>query len=116
MTAIATATRSHSRSSSQTASARRSFSCRDSWTEARRQQAEIEHSLARIGTELGARPTTFAYPVGYRETFDASTKAAAATAGVRRAFSNYGGYTRPSNWDPLDIRRVGVGQSTSEAA
>ena len=83
---------------------------------ARHQQAEIEHSLARIGTELGARPTTFAYPVGYRETFDASTKAAAATAGVRRAFSNYGGYTRPSNWDPLDIRRVGVGQSTSEAA
>jgi peptidoglycan/xylan/chitin deacetylase (PgdA/CDA1 family) len=83
---------------------------------ARDQRAEIERGLDRIATELGARPTTFAYPVGYRETFDASTKAAATTAGVRLAFSNYGGYTRVSNWDPLDIRRVDVGQSTSEAA
>jgi peptidoglycan/xylan/chitin deacetylase (PgdA/CDA1 family) len=83
---------------------------------ARDQQAEIERSLDRIATELGDRPTTFAYPVGYRETFDSSTKAAARAAGVRLSFSNYGGYTRVGNWDPLDIRRVGVGQNTSEAA
>lgn len=78
------------------------------------QQDEIDRGLERIGTELGDRPTTFAYPVGYRETFDASTKAAATSAGVRLAFSNYGGYTHPSNWDPLDIRRIAIG--TSEAA
>jgi peptidoglycan/xylan/chitin deacetylase (PgdA/CDA1 family) len=80
------------------------------------QRAEIERSLDRIATELGERPTTFAYPVGYQETIDSSTKAAASAAGVRLAFSNYGGYTRPSNWDPLDIRRVAVGQGTTEAA
>jgi peptidoglycan/xylan/chitin deacetylase (PgdA/CDA1 family) len=80
------------------------------------QRAEIERSLDRIGTELGERPTTFAYPVGYQETFDSSTKAAASAAGVRLAFSNYGGYTRASNWDPFDIRRVGIGHSTTEAA
>jgi peptidoglycan/xylan/chitin deacetylase (PgdA/CDA1 family) len=80
------------------------------------QRAEIERSLDRIATELGERPTTFAYPVGYQDTFDSSTKAAASAAGVRLAFSNYGGYTRTSNWDPLDIRRVAVGQGTTDAA
>jgi peptidoglycan/xylan/chitin deacetylase (PgdA/CDA1 family) len=80
------------------------------------QRTEIEHGLDRIATELGARPTTFAYPVGYQGTFDVSTKAAAEAAGVRLAFSNYGGYTRRPNWDPLEIRRVGISQATTEPA
>jgi peptidoglycan/xylan/chitin deacetylase (PgdA/CDA1 family) len=80
------------------------------------QRAEIERGLDRIEAELGARPTTFAYPVGLQGTFDSSTKAAAAAAGVRLAFSNYGGYTRRRNWDPLEIRRVGVSRDTSDAA
>jgi len=83
---------------------------------AQEQRAEIGRGLDRIAAELGVRPTTFAYPVGLQGTFDSSTKAAAAAAGVRLAFSNYGGYTRRRNWDPLEIRRVGVGRDTSEAA
>jgi peptidoglycan/xylan/chitin deacetylase (PgdA/CDA1 family) len=80
------------------------------------QRAEIERGLDRIATELGERPATFAYPVGLQGTFDSSTKAALAACGVSLAFSNYGGYTRRSNWDPLELRRVGVGPLTSEAA
>jgi peptidoglycan/xylan/chitin deacetylase (PgdA/CDA1 family) len=80
------------------------------------QHAEIERGLDRIADELGERPTTFAYPVGLKGTFDSSTKAALATSGVRLAFSNYGGYTRASNWDPLELRRVGAGPGISEAA
>ncbi len=78
------------------------------------QQREIERGLDRIGSELGVRPSTLAYPVGRHGMFDDSTKAAAAAAGVRLAFSNYGGYSRPSNWDPLEIRRVGVSPATPE--
>jgi peptidoglycan/xylan/chitin deacetylase (PgdA/CDA1 family) len=78
------------------------------------QRAEIERGLERIGAELGARPTTFAYPVGLQGTFTASTKAAAAAAGVRLAFGNYGGYTRSRNWDPLEVRRVSIDRDTAE--
>jgi peptidoglycan/xylan/chitin deacetylase (PgdA/CDA1 family) len=80
------------------------------------QRAEIARGLDRIAAELGSRPTTFAYPVGLQGTFDASTKAALSGCGVRLAFSNYGGYTRRANWDPLEIRRVGVSQETTESA
>jgi hypothetical protein len=78
------------------------------------QRAEIERGLRRMHTELGVRPTTFAYPVGLQGTFGTATKAALTNAGVTLGFSNYGGYTRRSNWDPLEIRRVGVSQATSE--
>jgi peptidoglycan/xylan/chitin deacetylase (PgdA/CDA1 family) len=80
------------------------------------QRAEIVRGLDRIAAELGERPTTFAYPVGLQGTFDSSTKRALAANGVRLAFSNYGGYSRRSNWEPLEIRRVGVSQETTEAA
>jgi peptidoglycan/xylan/chitin deacetylase (PgdA/CDA1 family) len=80
------------------------------------QRAEIERGLDRITAEVGKRPTTFAYPVGLQGTFDSSTKAALADSGVRLGFSNYGGYTRQSNWDPLEIRRVGVSHATTEGA
>ncbi len=80
------------------------------------QRAEIERGLERIADELKVRPTTFAYPVGLQGTFTASTKAAAGAAGVRLAFSNYGGYTRRRNWDPLEIRRVSIGPDTTEPA
>lgn len=82
----------------------------------RDQRAEISRGLERIEAELGTRPTTFAYPVGLRGTFDASTKAAAAAAGVRLAFTNYGGYTHQGNWDPLEVRRVSLSLHTTEPA
>jgi peptidoglycan/xylan/chitin deacetylase (PgdA/CDA1 family) len=80
------------------------------------QRTEIHRGLERIAAELGQRPTTFAYPVGLQGTFDSSTKDALEGCGVKLAFSNYGGYTRQSNWDPLEIRRVGVSLETTEAA
>lgn len=80
------------------------------------QRTEIGRGLDRIASELGERPTVFAYPVGLQGTFDATTKAAVADAGVRLAFSNYGGYTRRRNWDPLEIRRAGVSLATSKPA
>ncbi len=79
------------------------------------QRTEIEKSLRRIGEELGRRPEAFAYPVGLSGTFDETTKRAASAAGIKHAFSNYGGYSRPSDWDPLDIRRARLGLVTSEA-
>jgi peptidoglycan/xylan/chitin deacetylase (PgdA/CDA1 family) len=78
------------------------------------QRGEIERGLDRIERELGQRPTTFAYPVGLRGTFDGDTKRALNGAGIRLAFSNYGGYTRVRNWDAFEIRRVSIGRHTSE--
>jgi peptidoglycan/xylan/chitin deacetylase (PgdA/CDA1 family) len=83
---------------------------------AEEQRTEIERGLDRMTTELGVRPDAFAYPVGLQGTFDASTKAALVEAGVRVAFSNYGGYTRPHNWDLLEVRRLGVSLETTEAS
>jgi peptidoglycan/xylan/chitin deacetylase (PgdA/CDA1 family) len=80
------------------------------------QQDEIQTSLRRIGEELGARPETFAYPIGQRDAFDHHAKRAAAASGVRLAFSAYGGYSRPGNWDPLDVRRMPLGPEWSLAA
>jgi peptidoglycan/xylan/chitin deacetylase (PgdA/CDA1 family) len=80
------------------------------------QRAEVETSVGRIQTELGEAPGTFAYPVGVRGTFDQTTKRVVSAAGISKAFSNYGGYTAAKNWDPLDIRRIPLGLSTSPAA
>lgn len=79
------------------------------------QREEIGRSVARLTDELGTRPDLLAYPVGLRGLFDEATKRAAAAMGVRMAFSNYGGHSRPSNWDPLDVRRTPLGTSQSSA-
>ena len=60
----------------------------------------------------GFDPTALAYPVGLQSSFTDRTKAIAAQAGFRAAFSFYGGVNHPGSVDPYDIVREGVyGQS-----
>lgn len=73
-----------------------------------RQRAEIETSVQRLRTELGAPVDTFAYPVGARASFNDDTKAVLAEVGIRRAFSFCGGVNRPRRTDRYDVLRAGV--------
>ncbi len=70
------------------------------------QEREIRRGLDRLEAELGARPTLFAYPVGGRDAFDATTRSAVRDAGLRVAYSFYGGANPWTAWDPLDVRRI----------
>jgi glycosyltransferase involved in cell wall biosynthesis/peptidoglycan/xylan/chitin deacetylase (PgdA/CDA1 family) len=80
------------------------------------QLGEIAGSAERIAEEIGRRPRAFAYPVGQRDSFDERSKQAARRAGIREAYSLYGGPTTNARaWDPLDIRRIGVGLGTDDA-
>jgi peptidoglycan/xylan/chitin deacetylase (PgdA/CDA1 family) len=78
------------------------------------QQAEIDGCAARIEAELGEPMRLFSYPVGLRDSFDATTRSMARGAGVELAFSCYGGVTTRRSWDPLDIRRMPIGPAASE--
>ncbi|MDH5833919.1 polysaccharide deacetylase family protein [Luteimonas kalidii] len=57
-----------------------------------RQCEEVEGCAARIRAETGRPMEYFAYPVGSQWAFDADTRACLEAAGVRRAFSYYGGH------------------------
>jgi hypothetical protein len=48
----------------------------------------------------------FSYPVGGRKAFDAVTRRCLREAGVRYAFSYYGGFRTFRDWDDYDVRRV----------
>ncbi len=80
------------------------------------QRAEIVHSRDRIHTQLGVRPTAFAYPVGQRDSFDTTTRALLAGAGFSHGFSFYRGMQRLDRLDPLDIRRTGISARFTPAA
>lgn len=73
------------------------------------QRAEIDGSLGRIAEEIGERPDAFSYPDGTRGSFDGTTRALLAEAGVRLAFSNHGGIAQPRSWDPYDVPRISLG-------
>jgi hypothetical protein len=60
--------------------------------------------------------TVFSYPVGGRRSFDDATRDCLARAGVRTAFSYYGGFRRLDDWDYLDVPRIAVEQDTSPTA
>jgi len=72
------------------------------------QEAEIAGCGRRLQEELGEPMRWFAYPVGGRDAFDASTREHLAAAGVELAFSYYGGHRRYDDWDPFDVRRIPV--------
>jgi peptidoglycan/xylan/chitin deacetylase (PgdA/CDA1 family) len=72
-----------------------------------RQRHEIETCAARIRAETGRPMEYFAYPVGARWAFDAETHACLEAAGVRRAFSYYGGHAEPGS-PRLDTPRVAM--------
>lgn len=72
-----------------------------------RQRQEVEGCAARILAETGKRMEYFAYPVGSPWAFNADTIACLQDAGVRRAFSYYGGEAARSS-PAFDTRRVAV--------
>jgi peptidoglycan/xylan/chitin deacetylase (PgdA/CDA1 family) len=72
-----------------------------------RQRDEIEGCAARILAETGRRMEYFAYPVGNRWAFNDDTLACLEAAGVRRAFSYYGGYATLAS-PRFDVPRVAI--------
>lgn len=71
------------------------------------QRAEIEGCATRLREELGIPLTHFAYPVGSRTAFDGRTQRLLREAGVRQAYSFYGGVARPGA-GLLDLQRIAV--------
>jgi peptidoglycan/xylan/chitin deacetylase (PgdA/CDA1 family) len=78
---------------------------------AARQEHEVRRCAARLEAELGEPMSLFAYPVGSRTAFSAETARILRRQRVRQAFSFYGGYVRPREWNPMDIPRAHVGPS-----
>jgi glycosyltransferase involved in cell wall biosynthesis/peptidoglycan/xylan/chitin deacetylase (PgdA/CDA1 family) len=72
------------------------------------QRQEVEGCRARLAAELSQPMDWFSYPVGERGSFDAVTRNALQQAGVRAAFSFYGGFQRIQGWDPFDVPRSAV--------
>jgi peptidoglycan/xylan/chitin deacetylase (PgdA/CDA1 family) len=72
-----------------------------------RQREEIETCAARIREETGRPMEYFAYPVGSQWAFDAQTVACLQAAGVKRAFSYYGGHARADS-PPYDTPRMAM--------
>jgi peptidoglycan/xylan/chitin deacetylase (PgdA/CDA1 family) len=73
------------------------------------QIAEVTGCLRKIEYETGERTRLFSYPVGQRESFSSFTRRCVGDAGVRVAFSCYGGLAERRTWDPLDVPRVPIG-------
>jgi peptidoglycan/xylan/chitin deacetylase (PgdA/CDA1 family) len=73
-----------------------------------RQRQEILGCASRLAAELGQPMRYFSYPVGGPLAFDKVTRQCLAEAGVRFAFSYYGGYNSFDGWDDFDVRRVPV--------
>jgi peptidoglycan/xylan/chitin deacetylase (PgdA/CDA1 family) len=73
-----------------------------------KQRDEIFGCATRLAEELGEPMRYFSYPVGGPNSFDAVTQDCLREAGVRYAFSYYGGYRRFGDWNNYDIRRVAV--------
>lgn len=78
------------------------------------QEHEVRECRSRIEAELGRPISAFSYPVGQRDSFNATTQACLREAGYTWAFSYYGGFSR-SAANPLDLRRVAVESDTSAA-
>jgi Polysaccharide deacetylase len=84
--------------------------------DAARQEQEVRDCAARLSEELGLELRYFAYPVGLRHAFDATTRGVLARAGVRLAFSLYGGHLRQRRFDPYDVPRASVGMGDAPSA
>jgi peptidoglycan/xylan/chitin deacetylase (PgdA/CDA1 family) len=77
------------------------------------QLADIVAGEQRLREELGIAMDTFAYPFGVREAFNDDSRECLSERGVRTAFSYYGGFRKPDDWDNLDIPRIAVEQHTT---
>ncbi len=76
------------------------------------QRVQIQRCATRLREELDQPMEWFSYPCGLRNTFDQHTRQCLSDAGVRWAFSYYGGYCRNGSVDPLDVPRVSVEMET----
>jgi peptidoglycan/xylan/chitin deacetylase (PgdA/CDA1 family) len=72
------------------------------------QREEILGCGARLAEEMGEPMLYFSYPVGGPNSFNSVTQDCLREAGVRYAFSYYGGFRRFGDWDSFDVRRVAV--------
>jgi peptidoglycan/xylan/chitin deacetylase (PgdA/CDA1 family) len=79
------------------------------------QEQEVRECRSRIEAELGRPISAFSYPVGQRDSFNATTQACLREAGYRWAFSYYGGFNRTADVNPFDLRRIAVESHTSAA-
>ena len=78
------------------------------------QQAEIESSRRILAEHLDAPVTLFAYPYGKpNRSFTAETKAIVRGAGFSAAFAFAGGFNRPGQIDPYEVKRMKVDTETS---
>jgi len=79
------------------------------------QRNELARSKQILEDRLGCQVLALAYPFGWPGTYTASTKAFAAEAGYRLAFTSREGVNRPSALDPYEVSRLGVGSGDSPA-
>jgi peptidoglycan/xylan/chitin deacetylase (PgdA/CDA1 family) len=79
------------------------------------QEHEVRECRLRIEAELGRPIRAFSYPVGQRDSFNATTQACLREAGYEWAFSYYGGFNRPGEANRFDLRRVAIESDTSPA-
>jgi peptidoglycan/xylan/chitin deacetylase (PgdA/CDA1 family) len=77
-------------------------------TSIKRQREEILGCGARLAKELGEPMKYFSYPIGKPGSFDSVTQDCLREAGVRFAFSYYGGFRRFGEWNNYDVPRVAV--------
>ena len=73
-----------------------------------RQRAEILGCGSKLAEEMGEPMRYFSYPVGGPNSFNSDTQECLQEAGVRYAFSYYGGFRRFGDWNNYDVRRVAV--------
>jgi peptidoglycan/xylan/chitin deacetylase (PgdA/CDA1 family) len=73
-----------------------------------RQRDEILGCGIRLAEEMGEPMRYFSYPVGKPNSFNSVTQDCLREAGVRYAFSYYGGFRRFGDWNNYDVRRVPV--------
>jgi peptidoglycan/xylan/chitin deacetylase (PgdA/CDA1 family) len=73
-----------------------------------RQREEILGCGTRLAEEMREPMRYFSYPVGGPSTFNSVTQDCLREAGVRYAFSYYGGFRRFGDWNNYDVRRVAV--------
>jgi peptidoglycan/xylan/chitin deacetylase (PgdA/CDA1 family) len=77
------------------------------------QAEEISASRHRIESEIGSPINLMSYPEGRAGSFNGTTRQVLADNGIELAFSQYGGFVRPKQFDPYDIQRVPVTLRTS---
>jgi peptidoglycan/xylan/chitin deacetylase (PgdA/CDA1 family) len=77
------------------------------------QWKEISGCARRLMEQLAVSMRTFSYPVGQPDSANADTRQCLREAGVRIAFSYYGGFRPLDRWDDYDVPRVSVEQDTT---